>query len=133
MITAGQDTIQVKSIQMVIMASGAEVLPHIEITVTDHTREIYSDATKRKIWAQWIDACLEDKNNPSSPTGRMRPLKVEIFGGDDNTKPYRTFEIKSAFPLQYTESASGGQHSYTITFARGPRRGSDAPVVLTAH
>ena len=134
-VSAEGTTIEVESVHVSIFASGAEAIPELQITVSDNSREIYTDDTKKQIWAEWVNACLEDKKNPEGTDGRMRNLEVKIIGGASDEDGFRTFKLANAYPLSYTEHASEGQHSYQITFAKGPRKrkGGSRTVELLAE
>jgi len=87
------------------------------IRVVDEEEEIYTDADKKSVWMEWLDACCGEKNNPEE---RIRKVVAKVYGGDTDSDVYRTLTIENGYIDSYVESSAGTTYQYQAVIKRAP-------------
>ena len=124
-ITVRGTEIEVDELEFGVHKGSPEGNVDLYIRVADNEEDIYTGEAKKTLWTEWLDACLEDKQNPGE---RIRKVEAKVFGGESDSTPFRTLVIEHGFLADFDEHSQGIDYGYTALIRRAPRKKGEISV-----
>lgn len=121
---------EVNGIEFGMLDGNPEGNIDLYLRVFDSEEDIYTDASKRTVWIDWLNNCLGTTRDPAE---RIKPVVAKVYGGSGDQECYRTIRIQHACIASFVESAGADEFHYEVTIKRAPRRAQENLVEVQAE